>query len=195
MTELYPEGKRLWLSICKVRGDDLQRAETEWAQLETGCLIRGEWQRVAESFTPSVETTACRCETCRPITLTDMRMVLCSICGNKRCPRATDHRNICTNSNEPGQQGSSYGGMTKPTTVDADNASSASISGTSTVVPPVKQWQDIVHAVDLPVEDLAFIVDALVKRLGLHIVREQTPSYTSYELETIVGATKLGEQQ
>ena len=50
----------------------------------------------------------CWCQTCRPITLSDMRMVLCPICGNKRCPKATDHRNACTGSNEPGQPGSSY---------------------------------------------------------------------------------------
>ena len=37
------------------------------------------------------------------------RMILCPICGNKRCPHATDHRNPCTGSNEPGQDGSSYG--------------------------------------------------------------------------------------
>lgn len=36
------------------------------------------------------------------------RMILCSICGNKRCPHAADHRHECTNSNEPGQPGSSY---------------------------------------------------------------------------------------
>lgn len=36
------------------------------------------------------------------------RMVLCATCGNKRCPHATDHRNACTNSNEPGQKGSAY---------------------------------------------------------------------------------------
>lgn len=35
-------------------------------------------------------------------------MVLCAICGNKRCPHAKDHRNACTNSNEPGQKGSAY---------------------------------------------------------------------------------------
>jgi hypothetical protein len=35
-------------------------------------------------------------------------MVLCPICGNKRCPRATNHANRCTNSNEPGQEGSRY---------------------------------------------------------------------------------------
>jgi hypothetical protein len=51
---------------------------------------------------------ACWCETCRPITLTDMRMVLCPDCGNKRCPRATSHENACTGSNEVGQKGSSW---------------------------------------------------------------------------------------
>lgn len=37
-----------------------------------------------------------------------MHMILCSTCGNKRCPHATDHRAFCTNSNEPGQVGSRY---------------------------------------------------------------------------------------
>lgn len=50
----------------------------------------------------------CWCESCRPITMTDMRMVLCPTCGNKRCPHAANHRNACTSSNEPGQKGSSY---------------------------------------------------------------------------------------
>ena len=36
------------------------------------------------------------------------RMVLCPICHNKRCPHANDHRNECTNSNEPNQPGSRY---------------------------------------------------------------------------------------
>ena len=39
------------------------------------------------------------------------RMVLCPTCGNKRCPKATDHENGCTGSNEPGQRGSIYGGL------------------------------------------------------------------------------------
>ena len=34
--------------------------------------------------------------------------IVCSICGNKRCPHATDHLNACTGSNEPGQAGSDY---------------------------------------------------------------------------------------
>ncbi|RAY67993.1 hypothetical protein DP185_16410 [Enterobacter hormaechei] len=50
----------------------------------------------------------CWCRTCRPITLTDMRFVVCPVCGNKRCPHANDHRNACTGSNEPDQEGSAY---------------------------------------------------------------------------------------
>lgn len=35
-------------------------------------------------------------------------MVVCKTCGNKRCPKASDHNNACTGSNEPGQPGSDY---------------------------------------------------------------------------------------
>jgi hypothetical protein len=34
--------------------------------------------------------------------------IVCSTCGNKRCPHATDHNLACTGSNEPGQKGSAY---------------------------------------------------------------------------------------
>lgn len=50
----------------------------------------------------------CSCGTCRPVTFTDSRFVVCSECGNKRCPHANDHRNACTGSNDPGQEGSAY---------------------------------------------------------------------------------------
>lgn len=50
----------------------------------------------------------CWCATCRPNTPADMRMILCPDCGNKRCPRATNHLYACTNSNESGQPGSNY---------------------------------------------------------------------------------------
>lgn len=36
------------------------------------------------------------------------RMILCGDCGNKRCPKATDHEQKCTGSNEPNQEGSIY---------------------------------------------------------------------------------------
>lgn len=35
-------------------------------------------------------------------------MMLCATCGNKRCPHATDHDLVCTNSNDLGQPGSIY---------------------------------------------------------------------------------------
>ena len=53
----------------------------------------------------------CWCHTCSPIDYTkpeSVYMRLCPDCGNKRCPRATDHNNTCTNSNEPNQVGSVY---------------------------------------------------------------------------------------
>jgi predicted RNA-binding Zn-ribbon protein involved in translation (DUF1610 family) len=53
-------------------------------------------------------TPDCWCHTCRSVTMNDMRFVVCPDCGNKRCPRANDHRNACTGSNELGQEGSAY---------------------------------------------------------------------------------------
>lgn len=36
------------------------------------------------------------------------RMILCPDCGNKRCPKASNHELSCTSSNEAGQEGSVY---------------------------------------------------------------------------------------
>lgn len=36
------------------------------------------------------------------------KMIVCSSCGNKRCPHASNHRYTCTNSNDTGQEGSVY---------------------------------------------------------------------------------------
>lgn len=73
------------------------------------------WQDWADEFSRDLRSIAaqapaaeCWCETCRPRTLSDMRFIVCPDCGNKRCPKATDHRNACTNSNEVGQKGSSW---------------------------------------------------------------------------------------
>lgn len=60
-------------------------------------------------FRENAETsTKCWCLACRPVTMNDARFVVCPDCGNKRCPHANDHRNACTGSNEPGQEGSAY---------------------------------------------------------------------------------------
>jgi len=60
------------------------------------------------------EPVACWCHKCNenklvngiPFAMT--RMILCPNCGNKRCPKASDHTLQCTNSNEPNQAGSVY---------------------------------------------------------------------------------------
>lgn len=65
---------------------------------------------------PSEPRDRCRCRRCldeRGAMIGDLpetlaRMVVCEVCGNKRCPHATDHRRACTKSNAPGQAGSAY---------------------------------------------------------------------------------------
>ncbi|SOS28062.1 hypothetical protein CFBP3846_03655 [Pseudomonas syringae pv. avii] len=42
------------------------------------------------------------------VPLSATKMILCPVCGCKRCPRASDHDLPCTDSNEPGQPGSVY---------------------------------------------------------------------------------------
>jgi hypothetical protein len=37
------------------------------------------------------------------------KMLLCPFCGNKRCPKASNHELSCTESNEPGQPDSIHG--------------------------------------------------------------------------------------
>lgn len=62
-----------------------------------------------EPVGPCTCSQVCGCAKCFvPAHFLDMRMHLCSVCGNKRCPKATDHDLACTNSNEPGQKGSAY---------------------------------------------------------------------------------------
>ena len=65
--------------------------------------------KIAESHCSNHQVISdCSCRTCRPVTFTDSRFVVCPECGNKRCPHGNDHRNSCTGSNEPGQEGSAY---------------------------------------------------------------------------------------
>ncbi len=52
----------------------------------------------------------CGCLKCSPNVFPNIRFNVCHICGNKRCPHASDHNYDCTNSNDVGQTGSVYGG-------------------------------------------------------------------------------------
>ncbi|EON5964071.1 hypothetical protein ACNDRY_000714 [Escherichia coli] len=94
------------LSRIQCRIDDACRA----AMLQG---VESDFREIVNSstkhFRENAETsTKCWCRTCRPVTISDMRFVVCPDCGNKRCPHANDHRNACTGSNEPGQEGSAY---------------------------------------------------------------------------------------
>jgi len=57
---------------------------------------------------------SCNCYKCTKARGVDLRfwgqavMVVCPVCGNKRCPKASDHELACTGSNAPGQKGSVY---------------------------------------------------------------------------------------
>lgn len=82
---------------CERRGDE------GWVVGEMG-ITRCSCSQAGNS--PAIPD--CWCRTCRPITLGDMRFVVCPDCGNKRCPRANNHANDCSGSNEPGQEGSAY---------------------------------------------------------------------------------------
>jgi hypothetical protein len=46
--------------------------------------------------------------------MTQRRFIVCSDCGNKRCPKATHHDSNCTKSNDAGQRGSVYGDVVLP---------------------------------------------------------------------------------
>lgn len=59
-----------------------------WPSASGGCRVCD--GRIAEAAADVLESFS------RP-------MVVCTNCGNKRCPKATWHGNMCTSSNEPGQ--------------------------------------------------------------------------------------------
>lgn len=73
-----------------------------------------ELNRMQDEFTREPPCTCHRCirenDLRGPggLPLSGTRMITCPQCGNKRCPKASDHRLACTESNEPGQHGSIY---------------------------------------------------------------------------------------
>lgn len=68
-------------------------------------------------MTPTPQNPCCR--TCLSEKGIPTTFIACPVCGNKRCPRATDHRLECTGSNKPGQPGSVYGALATCSTCNA----------------------------------------------------------------------------
>lgn len=88
---------------------DVTEVDEAWSRGFNACraaMLQAQPQNAPQNIPEIIPD--CWCRTCRPVTLNDMRFVVCPDCGNKRCPRANDHRNSCTGSNEPGQEGSAY---------------------------------------------------------------------------------------
>lgn len=82
---------------------------------------RAEFERVRDLTWPAPPVQVdCWCITCEAMVLeartmngdqdawADARFIVCPICGNKRCPRANHHDNLCTGSNATGQAGSAW---------------------------------------------------------------------------------------
>ncbi|HAU5802086.1 3'-5' exonuclease [Citrobacter freundii] len=96
---------------CRLTFDQWLSQQNEPIDVDCGCVSTEafyHWLRVAYEAGNSPVTADCWCRACRPVTMSDMRFVVCPECGNKRCPHANDHNNACTGSNEPGQVGSAY---------------------------------------------------------------------------------------
>lgn len=96
---------------CRLPFEQWLSQQNEPIDVDCGCVTTEafyHWLRVAYEDGNSPVTPDCWCRTCRPVTMSDMRFVVCPECGNKRCPHANDHRNDCTGSNEPGQVDSAY---------------------------------------------------------------------------------------
>lgn len=84
---------------------------TEITQPVSCIHILWTWKRepaLRVSLTPAyIRNDAFCCEACFKASGRRLRtfMIACSKCGNKRCPKSSDHRYKCTGSNKPDQVG------------------------------------------------------------------------------------------
>lgn len=68
----------------------------------------------------------CGCSACTALLGAQQTFyILCTSCGCKRCPKATNHEHECTASNSPGQYGSSYGAECRSECCEVYNAITA----------------------------------------------------------------------
>jgi hypothetical protein len=84
---------------------DAAPVDDDWSKVEHGPFSGPECS-LAASDSPAFRNRYC-CHACfaRSGVLMMGRMILCPTCGNKRCPKASDHELACTGSNESGQAG------------------------------------------------------------------------------------------
>jgi hypothetical protein len=82
-------------------GDELDPDSTDLYEPDQG-------EPVAAAPAWRSDVPAMCCHRCHGHLLPD-RMIICPDCGNKRCPKASDHDIACSGSNSPGQPGSVFG--------------------------------------------------------------------------------------
>lgn len=91
----------------------LEAGELHIERTVRGDELREHATRLIRNLPTPARDPECPCAACDPGMLLGgervpfaTRMALCPDCGNKRCPKATDHREWqCSGSNEPGQVG------------------------------------------------------------------------------------------
>lgn len=81
-----------------------QMVEDENSPLSSHSIIPIQMVNI-HSITPLLPVC---CYLCATPTQRSSIFIVCPTCGNKRCPKATNHRLACTNSNEPEQEGSRF---------------------------------------------------------------------------------------
>ena len=114
-SELWALQRNFMAGVKHVRGDDVITACDQAAYEAHANTPIGDMDDVLhEAFTAGV-TYACYCRKCLDgkvnesgIPVASTMFIVCKTCGNKRCPRANDHENPCSGSNDPGQPGSAY---------------------------------------------------------------------------------------
>lgn len=90
-----------WMKLAGLIRAQFDKLQDKVVAGELDPATDAEWSAIHAA----IRGLTCGCWSCQP---NQLGMVLCPTCGNKRCPKANNHRNTCTNSNEPGQAGSSY---------------------------------------------------------------------------------------
>ena len=100
--------------LIKARQDTAKYRMLLKLQPSHACDVCGNGQPVGEDVDATTLDSCGNCHKCykgrelAPSMFALDRMLVCPECGNKRCPKASDHILDCTNSNETGQHGSVY---------------------------------------------------------------------------------------
>ena len=133
---LLQSGQEAW-RLAEEYEDEVKRLKEKLAKYENPTHHNDHSMRHWDRTCPACvaeEDANCECHRCivekdlrdGVFPLSSTKMILCPECGNKRCPKASDHRLTCTGSNEADQEGSIYAepvnGYTSPPKQEIEQA-------------------------------------------------------------------------